>query len=718
MRQVLVRNGTVVVEDVPSPGPPPGGVVVRTSFSCISAGTELSGLELSELPLYRRAMRQPHHARRAMESARDQGLVRTYRQISARLASGVPTGYSAAGVVTAVGEQVEEFAIGDRVACAGAGVASHAEVLAVPVNLAARVPAGVGLEDACTATLGAIALQGVRRAAPSLGETVGVIGLGLIGQLTAQLLRAAGCRVLGLDVDSTRVELARDTGIEWGVTAADAFVERGLAVTDGHGLDAVVIAAASSSSDIVSTAFRACRRKGRVVVVGDVGLDLKRHQLYEKELDLLVSTSYGPGRYDPVYEEEGVDYPLPFVRWTVKRNLEEYLRLLAGGRVRLDTLPRVAYDVEQAPEAFEELRRDGERPLLVVFSYPQHEEAARARTMALRRVEARPGRIRVGVIGAGAFATDVHLPNLRSLGDRYVVQAVASRTGATAKAAAARAGAAYATTDVEALLADDEVDLVLIATRHDLHARLALEALQAGKHVLVEKPLALREDELAALEAFYADRQDPLLLTGFNRRFSPAVVRAHELLADRTGPIVVDYRMNAGAVPPTHWVHGPEGGGRNLGEACHIYDLFLALTGAAPASVRASAIGTTSEQLLRRDDNFAATVTHVDGSICTLVYTALGARSHPKERMEIFVDGSVLSLDDYRRLTVAGRRARGWRSRHVEKGHRQELEALADALRGGGPWPISLEEQLAATRLALRVEQELYGASDPQLIVS
>ena len=715
MKQVLVRNGTVLVEDVPAPGPSPGGVVVRTSFSCISAGTELSGLELSELPLYRRALRQPHHAHRAMESAREQGLVRTYRRISARLASGIPMGYSAAGVVVAVGERVEEFAIGDRVACAGAGVASHAEVLAVPVNLATHVPDAMGLDDACTATLGAIALQGVRRAAPSLGETVGVIGLGLIGQLTVQLLRAAGCRVLGLDLDPTRVEVAREAGVEWGVAGADAFVERGLAFTDGHGLDAVVIAAASGSSEIVSTAFRACRRKGRVVLVGDVGLDLRRHELYEKELDFLVSTSYGPGRYDPVYEEDGVDYPLPFVRWTVKRNLEEYLRLLASGRVRLDALPRVAYDVEQAPEAYAELRRDGERPLLVVLSYPQHEEAP-ARTIALRRVEARPDRIRVGVIGAGAFATDVHLPNLRSLGDRYVVRAVASRTGTAAKAAAARAGAAYATTDVEALLGDDEIDLVLIATRHDLHARLALAALQAGKHVLVEKPLALREDELAALEVFYADRQEPLLLTGFNRRFSPAIVRARELLADRVGPIVVDYRMNAGLLPPAHWVHGPEGGGRNLGEACHVYDLFLALTGALPASVRASAIGTASE-LLRRDDNFATTITHMDGSICTLVYTALGARSHPKERMEIFVDGSVLSLDDYRRLTVAGRRAHGWRSRHIEKGHRQELEALADALRGGGTWPISLEEQLAATRLALRVEQELYGVGDAHSIV-
>jgi predicted dehydrogenase/threonine dehydrogenase-like Zn-dependent dehydrogenase len=705
VKQVLIRGGGVAVEEVPAPAVSARGILVRVEWSCVSVGTESASVKMSALPLYRRALKQPEHAKRALEIARNEGFVRTYKRIRGQLAAGLATGYSAAGVVVGVGAEVEGFAVGDRVACAGAGVANHAELIDVPVNLAVRVPAEVGLDAASTVTLGAIAMQGVRRVEPSLGDAIGVIGLGILGQLTVQLLRAAGCHVLATDLDPERVALAVAHGAE---DASGDFAERAHALTGGFGADAVVVTAATASSDPMHDALQACRRKGRVVIVGDVGLELRRSDLYEKELDVRMSTSYGPGRYDPVYELEGRDYPQGYVRWTENRNMEEYVRLLATGGVLLDDLPQERFEIDDADAAYGAL--EGERrPLLVLLSYPERAEAATRRTET-RTVAPKQGRIGVALVGAGGFAQAQHLPNLKKLADHFQIRAVVSRTGATAKAVAAQAEAAYATTDLAEVLADPEIDLVLIATRHGLHATQTLEALRAGKHVFVEKPLALNEEELDAIEDFYADRVDaPLLMTGFNRRFSPAIARARELLATRTTPLVADYRMNAGYLPLDHWVHGPEGGGRNIGEACHVYDVFDSLVaGAEVASVTARAIRADGARLAA-NDNFAATVGYTDGSVCTLTYTALGNRDHPKERLEVFADNAVLTLDDYKSLTVAGMGS-GWRSTTQHKGHVEELEALAAAIRDGGPWPIPLEEQLRAMRIAFAVEARIREA--------
>jgi predicted dehydrogenase/threonine dehydrogenase-like Zn-dependent dehydrogenase len=705
MKQVLVRGGGVAVEEVPAPGAGRRDVLVRVAYSCISGGTEQSSVELSGLPLYRRALKQPEHARRALEVAREQGFRRTVDRVRAQLAAGLPLGYSAAGTVIDVGEEVEAFAIGDRVACAGAGVANHSEVIDVPANLAVKVPDGLGLDAAATTALGAIALQGVRRAAPQLGETVGVIGLGLVGQLTTQLLRANGCRVIGSDVDAHRVERALEGGMTFGVQPEEDFVERTRVLTDGFGADAVVVAAATESSDPVHQAMRACRKKGRVVLVGDVGLDLRRSDLYEKELDVFMSTSYGPGRYDEVYERGGRDYPLAYVRWTENRNMAEYLRLLAEGKVSLQNLDQQTYDVDEAPKAYSALGGAGRRPLLLLLAYPER-QAALERTTRIREVRPRPGRIRVALVGPGAFAQGTHIPNLLKLRDDFEIHCVMSRTGAHANAIAVRTEAAFATTDYEEVLADDDVDLVLITTRHDLHAPLTYQALEAGKNVLVEKPLALSEEELARIERFYESRALPLLMTGFNRRFSPAAVRARERVSQRETPLIVDYRMNAGHLPPDHWVHGPEGGGRNIGEACHVYDFFNFLTGSEATDVHARAARPTSPQWLRTD-NFVATLSYRDGSVCTLTYTALGHRLHPKEQVEIFFDGDVLSIDNYKLLRRAGRRMALWRSGVPRKGHLQELKVVAAALRGGGPWPIPLEEQFNAMRASFQVQQHI-----------
>lgn len=714
MKQVLIRDGGVVVADVPAPGVSARSILVRVAFSCISAGTEATSVQMSGLPLYKRALRQPDHVRRVLRMIREQGLSYTLDRVQGKLASGSPTGYSAAGRVIDVGAETEGFAIGDRVACAGAGIANHAEVIDVPINLAVRVPEGLRLDHAATVTLGTIALQGVRRAAPTLGETFLVVGLGLLGQLSVQLLRANGCRVIGVDPEPRRRELALAAGAAAALDPGDgSHVEQTLQLTDGAGADGVLVTAAGRSDEIVSQAFRASRRKGRVVLVGDVGLNLRRADFYAKEIDFLISSSYGPGRYDPYYEEAGQDYPLGYVRWTENRNMAAYLDLLDSGAVRLDPLAPRVLPVDRATEAYASLTSVDNRGLLSLLEYPERASATLRSVQLPRRTAEHRGRIRVGLIGAGGFAQGTHLPNLQRLRNRFEIRGIVSRTGANARSVAQQFHAAYAATDVSAVLDDPEIDLVLIATRHNLHASYALAALERGKHVLVEKPLALTEEELVKIEKFFARsvEGEPLLMTGFNRRFSPAIQRARQLLAGRRSPLIVNYRMNAGYIPPDSWVHGAEGGGRNIGEACHIYDVFAALTGARPVAIDAQAISTPSRQW-QRNDNFIATIRYSDGSVCSLTYTALGPKIYPKERMEIFCDGMIVALDDYRALTISGRRASGWRASAPQKGQFEELVELGSGL-STGAWPIALSEQLEVTRAALEIERQLRSPQSP-----
>jgi predicted dehydrogenase/threonine dehydrogenase-like Zn-dependent dehydrogenase len=705
MKQVLIRSGQAVVEQVPAPVLEPGTVLVRVDHSCISAGTEMSAVRASGVPLWQRAVRQPAKVRRLAETAATQGLSATRTLVERKLSEAQATGYSASGTVVGVGEGITDLALGDRVACAGAQNAHHAEVIRVPRNLTAPIPAGLGFAEASTVTLGAIALQGVRRAQPTLGETFVVIGLGILGQLTAQLLRANGCRVIGTDLDPARVQLA----VELGAAGLDQQTGNGVAevsrLTDGIGADGVIITAATTSDAVISTAFRMCRRKGRVVLVGDVGLHLKRHDLYEKELDFFISTSYGPGRYDPTYEEQGQDYPVGYVRWTENRNMVEYLRLLAEGRIRIDRLIGSIHPVDQASEAYASLESEADRPLIALISYPEESSSEERVVWYPTTAKATPGAIRVALVGAGAFARAVHLPNMASLRDEFELRAVVSRTGHNAAAVARQFKAAYATTEFERILDDPDVDLVIIATRHDLHASMALQALQHGKHVLVEKPLALTRAELDQIAGFLgrpSEAPGPVLLTGFNRRFSPYARRIAELTVDRKSPMILDYRMNAGYIPPGNWVHGPEGGGRNLGEACHIYDLFTYLTGSRVVDVHARAIHAQTAHYLP-GDNFVASMSFDDGSLATLTYTSLGAKDYPKERLDVFVDGRVLSLDDYKSLTVSGARSGGLSTSRQDKGQRDELLALARALRSG-EWPIPLWQQLQATEIALQVQ--------------
>lgn len=720
MKQVLFRQGRPIVEDVPAPAAVPGCVLVRVAHSCISAGTEASGLTAGGVPLWRRAWAQPEKLIKTMKMAATHGIRRTAEIISTRLNTSEAVGYAAAGTIIECASDITDLRPGDVVACAGALWANHAQFICVPRQLVALVPRGVSTEHACTATLGAIALHGVRRANPTLGETFVVLGLGLVGQLVAQILRSNGCAVLGLDPDTGRVNLARELGMSAALPDEESLaVDRVHRLTAGHGADGVIITAASPSDRIASTAFAMCRRKGRVVLVGDVGLHLNRADFYAKEIDFLISSSYGPGRYDHRYESDGLDYPIGYVRWTEGRNLEQFLRMLTEGSVKIAPLIGAAYPVADAEKAYATLTAPPPRPLITLLAYPHASETTPDRVVANPKAKPTQGaQLGVAIIGAGLFAREMHLPNLRKLGARIHLHAVMSRTGHHASDAARRFGATLAVTDLDALLTEDRTQAVLITTRHDSHARLTLAALRAGKHALVEKPLALTREELRDIESFFADREQtgapvPLLFTSFNRRFSPHVQRLGQLLTDRQGPMMIHYRCNAQRLAPDHWVHGPEGGGRNIGEACHFYDLFTALTNARATRVTGQPIRQTSEAA-RRNENFTASISFDDGSLATLTYTTLGHGDLPKERMEIFADGVAYVLDDYRTLEVIGSHHKGVNTRTVDKGHFAALQAFITAAHTGGDWPIPLWQQIQSARLALDIEDAI-NADTPSL---
>jgi predicted dehydrogenase/threonine dehydrogenase-like Zn-dependent dehydrogenase len=711
VKQILIKQGQAVVSDVPAPGIEAGTVLVRLANSCISAGTELGGMRNSGQPLWKRALEQPERVRQVVDLVGKQGLKATRKMVERKVSQEIPTGYSAAGTIIEVGVGISDLFVGQRVACAGNQNAFHAEIICAPRNLVVPIPEALGFDAACTVTLGAIALQGVRRLTPSLGETFTVIGLGILGQLTAQILWANGCKVIGLDTDAARSQMAVDGGMDYVIDPGDASaVKAAMRLTGGIGADGVIVTAATTSDEVISTAFQMCRRKGRVVLVGDVGLDLQRADIFAKELDFLVSTSYGPGRYDASYEEDGHDYPIGYVRWTENRNLEAYLDLLATGRIDIAPLISNMVPLEQAPEAFRSLENSEQRPMIALLSYPQASDAPiRRRIDITTKKPASTGKIRLAVAGAGNFVKNLHLPNLEKLSDLYELRAVMSRTGHNATSTAKQFSVDYATTDYAEVLADIDIDAILIGTPHNVHSEMVLAALHAGKHVLVEKPLALNQGELDAIAAFYEERsatETPVLLTGFNRRFSPHARKIAEALAKRTNPAILNYRMNAGHIPDDHWVHGPTGGGRNIGEACHIYDLFTYLTGSRIVDVLAKSIKPTTD-FYRADDNFIATLTFDCGSIATLTYTALGDSSYPKERMDVFCDGRVFELDYYQALSIHGSKAEKQALKLADKGHLEELRTFAEAIKLGGQWPIPLWQQLQAMEISYQVEQQL-----------
>ncbi|MBS0350811.1 MAG: bi-domain-containing oxidoreductase [Proteobacteria bacterium] len=705
MKQVLIRQGKVVLEEVPAPQCQAGHILVSVSYSCISAGTEASRIKTSGTPIWQRAFQHKQQVGDVLQLVNTIGLSRTYNLINEKLKGEKAAGYSASGQVIAVGSGIKGFKVGDRVACAGAQFAYHAEIITVPENLAVLIPDQVTEPQAATVTLGAIALQGIRRAMPTLGETFVVIGLGILGQLTSQILQANGCRVIGIDLDTQRLDLATQLGTENTLLSdAENNVPAVYRLTGGVGADGVIITAATSSDDVVANAFKMCRKKGRVVLVGDVGLNLQRKDFYEKELDFYISCSYGPGRYDQRYEEQGLDYPIGYVRWTENRNMAEYLRLIQQGKINVTALISNTFPVEQADQAYQNLS------LLTLLQYAQSNLPRKiSKVINPKSTVYAKNKIRLAVAGAGGFAKQMHLPNIAQLNNLYHLQAIMSRSGHNAKSMANKFSANYATTDYQQLLEDPEIDAILIATRHYLHAELVLRALYAGKNVLVEKPLALAPSELEKIIKFYqtsVEAPKPLLLTGFNRRFSMYAQEIKKVIADRTGPLIINYRMNAGYLPSDHWVQTAEGGGRNIGEACHIYDLFTFFTNSKITTVNTQAISSKNEYY-SSGDNFITMMHFEDGSVANLIYTALGNKKYPKEQMEIFFDGVVISMNDYQALQVIGKKAKAIKTNIAEKGQLEELKAFAAALFNGTEWPIPFWQQIQATEISFAVEKEL-----------
>jgi len=713
MKQVMFKRGRGIIEEMPTPIAGPGEVLVQVHYSCISAGTEMSGMKASSkpVPLYRKALRQPERVKKALDMIRTKGIAATVAKLTRmqktekdRSELGMPTGYSAAGTILEVGEEIEDLKVGDRVACAGAGIANHAEFIAVPRNLVVKLPEAVPFDLASTVTLGAIAMQGVRRAEPEIGHIVAVVGLGILGQMAVQMLKVGGCRVVGIDLDASRIERAKGLGMDAGINPAATDAVRVVTrFAGGYGVDSVILTAASESSALINDAMAMCRRKGRVVIVGAVGLDLSRHDFYAKELDVLISTSYGPGRYDDSYELQGQDYPYAYVRWTENRNMESYLRLIGDGRLDIRPLIDKIYPINDAPQAYADFGGEGNKPLIALLQY-EEDVRRENRVVVADRLPVR-GKLNVALVGVGAFIKGTHLPNLAVLTEQFSIRAIVDKIGSNAKAEANRHGASYATTNIGEVLKDEDVNVVIIGTRHNLHAQFAVEAARAGKAVFLEKPMAMNAEELDQLTCVLEETKVPFMV-GFNRRFSPYAVKIKKLVTDRTNPMIINYRTNAGFIPREHWVHTPEGGGRNIGEACHIYDLFNFLTDAQVNHVYASAITPKTAQV-GRNDNFVATIEYTDGSVANLIYTGQGHGDAPKEQMDVYCDNTILCLNDYRELTAFGRNIIGGAVRGSDKGHRAELVAFAKSIQEGDGYPIPLWQLVQATQVSFAVDQQL-----------
>ena len=714
MKQILqsYRTGELWMAEVPVPTCGHGGVLIRTRSSVVSAGTERIARTLAKKSLIGKARARPDLVRQVLKKVKTEGIKPAMEQVFARLDEPISLGYSAAGDVVEIGGEAIGFQPGDRVAMAGAGYAAHAEFNFVPRNLCAKIPEGVSYPDAAFATIGAVALQGVRQAQPLIGERVAVIGLGLLGLLTVQILKANGCAVLGFDLCEERAALAGKLGAD---VAASANPEKACdAFTGGRGADAVIITATTPSSEPVICAAEMSRHKGRVIAVGTVGMNVPREAFYRKELDMRLSMSYGPGRYDPAYEERGHDYPFAYVRFTEQRNLESFLYLVQQGKVTPAALVTHRLAFENALDAYALI--EGKLPkgstldpkyLGILLEYAK--DAPLERT--LHRGDAvGSGGNEIGVcfIGAGNFARGVLLPHLTKLRG-VALTGVCTSTGKSAQQAAQQFKFGMATTDPATLLEDGDIDAVFIATRHDSHASLVSAALRATKHVFVEKPLCIREAELDEIEQALKDGrnagQQPCLMVGFNRRFSPHVRALQAAFKNRTIPMVVSYRVNAGRVPAESWIRDPaEGGGRIIGECCHFVDFCTALIGSAPVTVTANSISSDRCDIAS-SDSVVITIQYADGSLATIQYMAEGHEDMPKERCEVFADGKSAVMDDFRTTQFygGGKNVRGKQA----KGFAEELRAFLDVCRNGGAWPISWQSLVGTHRVCFGAMRSL-----------
>jgi predicted dehydrogenase/threonine dehydrogenase-like Zn-dependent dehydrogenase len=712
MIQAIIKKGNVYNEEVPAPVVSEGSVLIKVVSSCISVGTELSSVVASGQPLIKRALEQPEKIVKAFNMVMSDGIAKTLENVKGEVEKGKAVGYSLSGVVIGTGASVQDFEIGDRVAAAGGGRANHAEFVDVPTNLVVKLPQDLDFHHAASVAIGAIAMQGIRRSNLQFGEFAVVLGSGIIGLLTLQMLNYAGIRTAVIDLDNSRLQLARDLGAEITLNPnSDDIISDIKNWSNGQGADSVLFTAATHSSSPLSQSFQMCKKKGKVILVGVSGMEIERGDIYSKELDLLISTSYGPGRYDKNFEEKNYEYPYAYVRWTERRNMEEYLRLLHKGMVKIEPLISNTFPIEKVKEAYTSLKDPDNKSLMVNLDYGNIDTSLlndyhkQIRTVVINRGPAIKDKINVALVGAGNFATKTHLPNLQNQSDQYALHAICEQNGYNGKYTGEKHGAKYVTSNYDEILKDDSIDLIMICTRHDSHASLTLKGLQAGRNVFVEKPLATTLEECNAIHEFYekSDGVKPVLMVGFNRRFSPYAREAKKATDKRINPLFMHYRMNAGFVPLDHWIH--ENGGRIVGEGCHIIDLMTYFTNSRIQSVNYNNLSPTTEAISDQD-NRSMILKYEDGSVATIEYFAVGNKGIPKEYMEIHFDQKTLIIDDYKSLKGYGVPVKEFSSKTMQKGHFEELVSLSESLKGENePWPIELWDLLQTTEISIGISK-------------
>jgi len=756
MKQLLqnIKSGESIITEVPVPALGSKQVLVQVAASLVSAGTERMVVDFAEKSIINKAKARPDLVRQTIDKAQREGILTTVDAVRNKLTQPLALGTSCSGTIIDVGSEIHSFKIGDRVACAGAGYASHAQVVAVPLNLLNKLPDNVSFEDAAFTTLAAIALQGIRLADLRLGETVAVIGLGLLGQLTVQMLKTAGCVVIGMDIQAQRAELAGKMGADEIATGTERLDQLCLERTNGQGVDAVLITADTKSNQPVETAGEIARKKGVVVAVGAVGMNIPRRVYYDKELAFHVSSSYGPGRYDTSYEEDGQDYPFAYVRWTENRNMQAFIQMLASESLDIQSLISHRFPIDDAPKAHELITgKHNESFLGVLLTFPEEPdlnqtlilkpESMGSLSIDVTSVTATHelDQVRLGVLGAGNFANATLLPALNGI-KQVTKVGIASSGGVSARATADRFDFRYCTSDVDQILQDSNINTIALLTRHHLHAKQVLSALEAGKNVFVEKPLCLNKEELQSIINFYnaastsvenenipaslngnhLAKHNPLpyLMVGFNRRFAPYVVELKEQLQNLNEPLMLHYRVNAGYIPTDHWLHDPAiGGGRLIGEGCHFIDLLLYLVGSSVEKVTTHILPNNGRYA---DDNFIVTLEFMDGSIGTVTYAANGDKGFSKEMIEIFGGGLSARIDDYRTLQIRHEQTKISRTARLrqDKGHTSEWVALTNYLTGEGDatMPMSLAEIVHTMEVTFAAQQSMKNNGESVGLVS
>jgi len=708
------RTGKIELADVPIPNCSSNNILVKNIASLISIGTERSIIELGKKSLLGKAKARPDLLKRFLNKAKKEGFLKTFQEALGRLDNPTPLGYSSAGIVVEVGNNIHKFSPGDRVACIGAGYASHAEYVTVPEHLCCKIPDNVSFEEASFGMLGIIALHGIRCANLTFGENVAVIGLGLLGLLSIQILKAYGCKVIGFDIDSSKVNLSKEIGIYYAFSDIEEFKNRVDKFTNGYGADAVIITASSKSNEPVNVAVEIARMKGRIVLVGVADVHPDRNEMWHKEVEILVSKAGGPGIFDPFYEQRGIDYPIGYVRWTENRNLEEFIRLISEKRVCVEKLITHRFSVKDALMVYDDLLKNPGKYIGVILQYPDEDlrDLSREKTKVLNQsyfIDS--DKVNLGVIGAGLFGKALLLPALSKI-DKTNLHILSTSSGANSYHTGNKYRFNIITSDYKEVIKSGDVHAVVILTPHSQHKRMVIESLEKRKHIFVEKPLCISEEELIEIDSLYKEISNtgktPFIMVGYNRRFSSHSLKAYEFIKDRTDPVVINYRINAGFVPKSHWVHSEEEGrSRIVGEICHFVDMLIYLTDSFPSRIFAERVRGNDRSVVN-SDNLSIIISFEDGSVGNIFYTASGDKAFSRERVEIYCEGKTVVIDDYKETTMFfnGKR-KSFKTFNQDMGYKNELEHFIDVIRGKVPPLITYSNIYYSTLATFKIEESI-----------